>query len=300
MLGAAGQLGADLVPALIADARGDTVAAVTRAECDVADQGAVRGLIGDVQPDVVINAAAWTAVDAAEDPAHEVEALRVNGEGPAHIAAALRELAPQATLLHISTDYVFAGDRDPVDAMPYDEDDAPSPRTAYGRTKLAGERAVLAYERGIVVRTAWLYGAHGSNFVRTMLNLERARDTVDVVDDQWGQPTWTVDLAAQVIALGRVAAETAAAATGRTPVCGVFHGTNAGSTTWCGFARAVFGAVGADPERVHPVTTAQFPRPAPRPAWSVLGHRRWTEVGLAPMRPWQAALAEALPTFPPT
>lgn len=291
VLGAGGQLGADLVSTLRAADDGDSLSALTRGECDVSDAKSVADAVRSARPDVVINAAAWTAVDAAEDPAGAAEALRINGDGPEHLVEALRDFAPDADLLHISTDYVFAGDRDPVIAAPYDEDDAPVPRTAYGRTKLAGERAVLAYDRGIVVRTAWLYAVHGGNFVRTMLDLERTRDTVDVVDDQWGQPTWTIDLAAQVIALGR------AARSGGVSVRGVFHGTNAGATTWCGFARAIFSGVGADPERVRPVTTAEFPRPAPRPAWSVLGHRRWAEVGLTPMRPWQAALADALPHF---
>jgi dTDP-4-dehydrorhamnose reductase len=294
VFGAAGQLGVDLVRSVRAASLSEDVVALTHAECDVRDRDIVSTVLREHQPDVVINAAAWTAVDEAEDPSKEAEALRVNGVGPSHMVAALKEFAPRTPLLHISTDYVFAGDREADAALPYDEDDAPAPRTAYGRTKLAGEHAVLAYDRGVVVRTAWLYGVHGTNFVRTMLHLERSRETVDVVNDQWGQPTWTADLAAQIIDLGRVAV---AEGSGGTPVRGVFHGTNSGATTWCGFARAIFSGLGADPERVHAVTTSQFPRPAPRPAWSVLGHRRWAEVGLAPMRPWQVALTAALPHF---
>lgn len=187
--GAAGMLGQDLMAAL---AHEDvTAVAADRTALDIADPGSVREAFAAHRPAVVVNCAAWTAVDDAES--QEAAALRVNGTGPAVLAAACREHG--TVLLHVSTDYVFAGDS----ARPYGEDDPTAPRTAYGRTKLAGERAVLETlpGTGYVVRTAWLYGAGGANFVRTMIRLEGVKDTLDVVDDQRGQPTWTVDLVEQ-------------------------------------------------------------------------------------------------------
>ncbi|TDD75379.1 SDR family oxidoreductase, partial [Actinomadura rubrisoli] len=163
----------------------------------------------------------------------------------------------------------------------------PAPVNAYGRTKLAGERAVLGYEHGYVVRTAWLYGAHGPNFVRTMARLAGERDSVEVVDDQVGQPTWTGDLAARIVELA--GAEAAPA--------GIYHGTNGGRTSWFGLAREVFTLLGLDPERVRPTTSDRFPRPAARPAFSVLGHGRWARAGLAPMRGWREALHAAWPSL---
>ena len=183
--------------------------------------------------------------------------------------------------MHVSTDYVFPGDGH----APYEPDDATGPRSAYGRTKLAGEQAVRALlpAGGYVVRTAWLYGAAGNNFVKTMARLEGERETVDVVDDQHGSPTWSADLAAGLADL--VATR---------PKPGVYHAANAGSTTWYGLARAVFEELGADPHRVRPTTTDAFPRPAPRPAYSVLSTRSWQAAGLRPLRPWREALRLAL------
>jgi dTDP-4-dehydrorhamnose reductase len=207
----------------------------------------------------------------------------VNGDGAGNLAQALVD-SPGARLVQISTDYVFAGDG----VGPYDEDAPTGPLSAYGRTKLAGEQAVLAAlpDRSYVVRTAWLYGEHGANFVKTMLRLEGERETVAVVDDQRGQPTWSRDLARQVIALVEAGAP-----------AGVYHGTNAGEVTWHGFTQEIFRLVGADPARVLPTTSEAFVRPAPRPANSVLSHRRWADAGLAPMRPWQEAIAEAMPAL---
>jgi dTDP-4-dehydrorhamnose reductase len=226
----------------------------------------------------VVNCAAWTRVDDAET--HESEALAVNGHGAANLARACAGTG--ARLVQISTDYVFAGDS----ARPYAEGDATGPRTAYGRTKLAGEQAVRRElpADGYVLRTAWLYGAHGPNFVRTMIRCERERPAVDVVDDQHGQPTWTADVARAVIALVRSGAPAS-----------VYHATSSGSVTWYGFAREIFGLLGADPARVRPVTTAEFPRPAPRPAYSVLGHDAWAAAGLGPLPGWQESLRCALP-----
>ncbi|AZP17676.1 dTDP-4-dehydrorhamnose reductase [Streptomyces aquilus] len=276
--GAGGMLGQDVL-ARLAEA-GEQTVALDRAALDLTDAAAVRGTIETHRPAVVVNCAAWTAVDDAES--REEEALRINGDGPAHLAAACA--ATGAVLLHISTDYVFAGDA----TTPYAEDAPTAPRSAYGRTKLAGERAVLGIERGYVVRTAWLYGTGGPNFVRTMIKLEGLKDTLDVVDDQRGQPTWSADLAGLLYELGR------GALAGTAPA-GVYHGTSSGETTWYGLTREIFRLLGTDPDRVRPTTSEAFVRPAPRPAYSVLGHDRFAAAGLTPLRDWRAALTEAFP-----
>ena len=233
-------------------------------------------------PDIVVNCAAWTGVDDAEQ--HEAAARRVNAGGAANLAAACA--ASGARLIQISTDYVFSGDA----RAPYPEDASAAPRTAYGRTKLAGEQAVLGClpRTGYVVRTAWLYGAHGPNFARTMIRLSRERRCVAVVDDQWGQPTWTAEVARQVIALGQTR-----------PPPGIYHATSAGATTWHGFAREIFTLLGTDPDRVRPVSTTQLPGPAPRPRYSVLGHTAWASVPAAPQRDWRQALRRAFPLLDP-
>lgn len=273
--GAGGMLGRDLVEALA----GDTVTALSRAELDVTDPEAVAEAVA--AHDVVVNAAAWTDVDAAE--ADEEAATRVNAGGPAALAAACGRHA--ARLLHVSTDYVFDGSA----VAPYPEGAPVAPLSAYGRGKAAGEAIVLAAlpESGYVVRSAWLYARHGRSFVRTMVRLERETETVDVVDDQRGQPTWSADLAVGLVALGRLAVHDGAPA-------GVYHATSQGETTWCGLARAVFEEVGADPERVRTTTSAQFPRPAPRPAYGVLGHERWAAAGLPPLPHWRDGLRHAM------
>ena len=212
--------------------------------------------------------------------AHEDEALKVNGDGAAYLAAACA--AGGVRLVHLSTDYVFDGNA----TRPYAEDDAPAPRTAYGRTKLAGERAVLGQlgGAGYVVRTAWLYGAHGPNFVRTMIRLEDERPSVDVVDDQRGQPTWTVDVADQIITLVRSGAPG-----------GVYHATSSGDTTWFGFAGEIFRLLGADPARVRPTTSERL-----RPPGEAAGLQRARARPLVPRRnradrPLAARAAKSLP-----
>jgi dTDP-4-dehydrorhamnose reductase len=278
--GAGGMLGIDLVAALTS--RGEPVTGMDRASLDVTDAAAVTDAIGRGQPDVVVNCAAWTAVDDAETS--EERALAVNAGGAANLAAACA--ARGARLVQVSTDYVFAGDG----GRPYAEDDVPAPRTAYGRTKLAGERAVLGRlpGSGYVVRTAWLYGAHGPSFVATMIRLQDQRPTVDVVDDQHGQPTWTVDVASQIIAL----ASSPAAA-------GIYHATSSGQTTWFGLAREIFGLLGADPARVRPIPSSALSRPAPRPASSVLGHDAWAGPRIRPIGDWRTALHRAFPELLP-
>lgn len=273
--GAGGMLGQDLC-AVLAEAGEADVVPATRAALDITDAEAVRTAVKGV--DVVLNAAGWTDVDGAE--ADEAAATAVNGH-------AVRLLADAAgdRLFHISTDYVFDGSA----TSPYTEDAEPAPINAYGRGKLVGERAVLA-AGGYVVRTAWLYGAHGGNFVRTMLRLAGERETVDVVADQEGPPTWSYALAGQVVALA------AAAATGRAAP-GVYHGTAGGQTSWYGLARAVFAEAGLDPARVRPTTSDRFPRPARRPTYSVLGHDRWAAAGIPPLPDWRTMLATAMPAL---
>ncbi|WFE38723.1 dTDP-4-dehydrorhamnose reductase [Micromonospora sp. WMMD998] len=276
--GAGGMLGRDLVTVL--RARPDrSVTAAARADLDVTDAEAVRDAVAG--HDVVVNAAAWTDVDGAET--RERDAIAVNGDAVAHLARACA--ATGARLVHVSTDYVFGGDA----TEPYPEDAPTGPANAYGRSKLAGERAVtrLLPEHGYVVRTAWLYGTHGRNFVTTVLRLADERDRIDVVDDQRGQPTWSYRLAGRLVALADAALAGDAAP-------GVYHGTAAGETTWYGLARAVFARRGLDPDRVRPTTSDRFPRPAPRPRYSVLGHGRWAAANLPPPRDWHADLTEAL------
>ncbi|MFI5683285.1 dTDP-4-dehydrorhamnose reductase [Streptomyces sp. NPDC051636] len=279
--GAGGMLGRDTVGELLR--RGADVTGLDRAALDITDANAVRRAFAEHRPDIVVNCAAYTAVDDAETD--EARALRINGEGPRLLARACAEHG--ARLIHVSTDYVFSGE---ARSTPYPEDHPPAPRTAYGRTKLAGERAVLEELPGAsaVVRTAWLYGVHGRSFVRTMLELEGCRDTLDVVDDQRGQPTWSADVAARITDLG-------ARLSRGTGAHGIFHATCSGEASWHELAREVFRLAGADPDRVRPTGSDAFPRPAPRPAYSVLGHDRWRETGLPPLRDWRSALHEALP-----
>jgi len=275
VIGCNGQLGSALTGVL--GRRDDaTTLGVDYPDIDITDPASVEAVFGDFRPDVVINCAAYTAVDEAES--NEDAALRVNGLGPRILAERCRQTG--TWLVHVSTDYVFDG----TATSPYGEDAEPSPASAYGRTKLAGDRAVqelLPYSH-YLVRTAWLYGLQGSNFVKTMLRLEAERDTVSVVTDQRGQPTYAGDLAEQVVLLVE-----------RHPAAGTFHGTNSGEASWYDFTREIFRLAGADPDRVLPTTSEEFVRPAPRPAYSVLGHDAWSAVGIPEMRPWQDALAAA-------
>jgi dTDP-4-dehydrorhamnose reductase len=274
--GAQGMLGRDLVTVL--ERRGEAVTGLSRSDLDITDAGAVQDALARWRPAVVVNCAAWTAVDDAE--ASEDAALQVNGEAVAGLAACCA--ARRAALVQVSTDYVFDG----LGREPYPEDGLPAPRTAYGRTKLAGERAVLeqAGLAGYVVRTAWLYGAHGPSFVATMIRKEREQEQVQVVDDQRGQPTWSMDVADRIHALITAAAPP-----------GIYHATSSGETTWFGLAREVFRLLGGDPARVLATQSGALARPAPRPAFSVLGHAAWGRAGLSPIGSWQQALQRGLP-----
>ncbi len=248
---------------------------------DIADADAVAALVPGY--DVVVNGAGWTDVDGAE--ADEAGATRINGTAVGYLARACADNG--ARLLHVSTDYVFAGDAD----TPYAEDAPTAPINAYGRSKLAGERAVLDTlpDTGYVVRTAWLYATHSRNFVTTMLRLAGEREYVEVVDDQYGQPTWAGALAGQLISLG------AAAVAGQAPA-GVYHGTASGRASWYDLARAVFAGAGLDPDRVRRTGSATLRRPAARPSWSVLGHDRFAGTGVPTLPDWHVMLAQALST----
>jgi dTDP-4-dehydrorhamnose reductase len=265
-------LGHDLIKVLA----GQDVTAVTRAQLDITSAAAVDELVSG--HDVVINAAAWTDVDGAET--HEEQATLINGTGVANLARACDKAG--AKLIQVSTDYVFQGDA----TQPYREDSFPDPINAYGRGKLAGEEATIEISDGYVVRTAWLYGEHGKNFVTTMLKLAQTREFVEVVDDQLGQPTWSHALAEQLVLLAENDAPP-----------GVYHGTASGQVTWFGLAQEVFRLAGLDPQRVRPTTSDKFPRPAKRPSYSVLGHDGWAGAGLKAMPPWQEQLTAAMPAL---
>lgn len=268
--GAAGQLGRDLVA--VCAAAGDEVIGLDRSRLDLTARDVTLGALTTLRPDVVIHAAAWTAVDACEsDPerAHVANALMVRWvrEGCDRVGA---------HLVHVSTDYVFDGTLD----RPYHEWDEPNPTSVYGRSKLAGERE--AGERAAVVRTSWVCGEHGNNMVRTVLRLSAERESLSFVDDQRGSPTFTTDLA---VMLRRIAVDR------RT---GIHHVTNAGAVSWYEFVREIVAVAGRDPEIVHPIRTADLdpPRPAPRPANSVLDNAVVRAGGLPPMRHHREPLEE--------
>ncbi len=293
--GAGGALGTDLVRLLREE--GERVTALTRADLDTTDPDAVERAV-----------AAWAGAGGPSGARGAAQRLRVHrgrsrrdrpGRGAA--AHAVNTVAPGllaeatarhgARIVHVSTDYVFDGTGPRGRTAPdgglagYEPTDPTGAAGVYGRTKEAGEQRVRDAERGAhhVVRTAWVYGGTGANFVRTMARLAGERETLQVVEDQYGSPTWSADLAAGLVALGRSDAAP-----------GTLHATGGGVTTWCGLARAVFEELGADPERVHGCSTEQFPRPAPRPAWSVLSPASWAAAGLPPLRPWREALAAAV------
>jgi len=280
--GAGGQLGSDVLRVL-SGVDGVRAVGVTHRELDLTDSAAVGAALAGVRPDLVLNAAAYTAVDAAESD--EDAAALVNATAPGLLARACARTG--AGLVHVSTDYVFAGDA----TTPYEVDSPTGPKSAYGRTKLAGEQAVRAElpAASWVVRTAWLYGETGGNFVKTMVRLQQSHETLDVVDDQRGTPTWSRDLARGLVELARALGGPGDGG----PPPGVYHCTNAGDTTWYGLARAVFAELGADPDRVRPTSTDRFPRPAPRPAYSVLSGTAWRSAGLPPLPHWRDALHTA-------
>ncbi|GAC1331555.1 MAG: dTDP-4-dehydrorhamnose reductase [Candidatus Dormibacteria bacterium] len=272
VFGAGGQVGAEL--ATLASAEGHEVTALARRDHDITDAAATRERLLRSRADVVYNAAAYTAVDRAEGDSKVAHAI--NAVAPGVIAAACAEVGSK--LVHYSTDYVFDG----TATAPIPEDAPVAPLGVYGRTKLAGERAVRdAGGDAYVVRTAWVYGLRGSNFIRTVLRVTREKGAMRVVDDQRGSPTWARDLAAASLRLVGVAGP------------GIYHLTNSGECSWFDLAREVVTQAGVGAE-IQPISTAEYPTPARRPAYSVLDNRRWLEADQPPLRPWQDAVSEFL------
>jgi dTDP-4-dehydrorhamnose reductase len=278
LAGAAGMLGGDVARA--ARRAGHEALLYDLPELDIVDGDGVRALLGREAVDAVVNCAAWTDVDGAEERVQE--AYAVNAAGAGNLARVAAEL--EIPLVHVSTDYVFDG-RLPLDSSrrerAYLERDPTSPRSVYGASKLAGELEVLAASpRHAVARSAWLFGTDGKNFVDTMLKLAADRPVVQVVDDQIGCPTWTGHLAPALIGLLERS------------VSGLLHLAGAGRVSWHGFAREIFRQAEV-PCEVQAVTSAEFARPAPRPGWSALESEREDAL---PLPPWQDGLAAYLAT----
>jgi dTDP-4-dehydrorhamnose reductase len=277
--GGSGQLGIAVSQEL--GERGLSFHAWGSRELNIAQGPIVRDVIVKLSPKIIVNCAAWTDVDGAEE--NEVLASRVNSDGAENMALAAKQCG--AKLIHISTDYVFSGESQD----PWQVTDEINPQSAYGRTKAAGERrALTAYpENSSVVRTAWLYSPWGKNFAKTMTQLATKGDgEVRVVNDQVGQPTSATDLAKQLLELGESDAP-----------AGIYHGTNAGQATWFEFAQEIFKLAGAEVDRIKAVSSAEFIRPVKRPSYSVLSHDSWSKTMVQPMRDWKIALADAMPAI---
>lgn len=278
ILGGEGQLGLSLQ--LILSQANIPFQAVGRNTLDICDLEACIGVINELNPNVVVNCAAWTAVDLAED--HEEEAFNINCNGVRNVAIACRET--NATLVHISTDYVFSG----IAETPYETDSPTAPASAYGRSKLCGEEAVREElpEHSYIFRTAWLYSQFQGNFVKTMVRKAITNSPVRVVSDQLGQPTAATDLAQHIVDVVLSNAP-----------CGIFHGTNSGQASWYELTQEIYSFLKVDTSLVMPVPTSEYPTRAVRPQYSVLSHSRTTDIGLQEMTSWKTALLIALPTI---
>jgi dTDP-4-dehydrorhamnose reductase len=277
--GGSGQLGIAVSQEL--GERGIQFHAWSSQDLDITQGPIVLDIIAKLSPKVIVNCAAWTDVDGAES--NEQSAFRVNSDGAGNIALAAKEC--DAKLIHISTDYVFSGQS----KTPWELHDVVNPQSAYGRTKAEGECRVLAGypDNSSIVRTAWLYSPWGKNFAKTMAKLAIKPDSeVRVVNDQVGQPTSATDLAQQLVELALSASP-----------AGVYHGTNSGQATWFEFAQEIFKLTGADVDRVIPISSSEYTRPAKRPSYSVLSHEAWAETSITPMRDWRIALANAMPAI---
>lgn len=270
--GAAGQLGQDVVTEV--EKRGYEAISADRTQLDITDEGSVRAFITDVKPDAILHCAAYTNVDMAEED--KETAYNVNALGSEYLAKAASAI--NSKLLYVSTDYVFDG----TASEPYEVDHPTKPLGVYGETKLAGEELIKKHlERFFIVRTAWVYGIHGNNFVKTMLKLGSERDELGVVHDQVGSPTYTVDLAKFMVDLAE------------TEKYGIYHASNEGVCSWYEFAVEIFRQAGIT-VKVNPLTTEQFPRPAKRPKYSVLSKKKIKDQGFSPLRDWKDALAAYL------
>jgi len=268
VVGAEGMLGRDLMEVLSGEVRG-----VDLPEIDITSFESVLEVVGRYRPQVIVNAAAYTDVDGCETQAEL--AMQVNGEGVALLAMAARESG--AKLVQVSTDYVFDGSK----GTPYLEDDPVAPLSVYGESKLAGEMNARFAPGSLIVRTQWLYGLHGKNFVETMLRLGGEKDELAVVNDQVGSPTWTVDLARAIVALIE------------RDCSGIYHAANSGFCTWNEFARSIFAEAGLS-VRVNPLSTQELGRPARRPLYSTLECGKLVQdTGFQP-QPWQEALRQYL------
>jgi dTDP-4-dehydrorhamnose reductase len=277
--GGTGQLGIAVSQEL--GERGILFTAWGSEDLDITQGPIVRDFVSQLSPEVIVNCAAWTDVDGAES--NEPQASRVNSVGAENVAMAAKLCG--AKLFHISTDYVFSGES----KTPWQVDDRINPKSAYGRTKAAGESRVLATypENSSIVRTAWLYSPWGKNFAKTMTRLALNGDgEVRVVNDQKGQPTSASDLAKQLVELGLSSSP-----------AGIYHGSNSGESTWFAFAQEIFRLAGADVNRVVPVSSSEYPRPAKRPSYSVLNHDAWAKTNVKPMRDWRIALEDAMPAI---
>ena len=277
--GSSGQLGVAVSQEL--NKHGIAFDAWSSKDLDITKRSIVSEAIEKLAPTVIINCSAWTDVDGAES--HELDASRVNTDGPENLAVAARQC--NSKLIHVSTDYVFSGES----KTPWQIEDEINPQSAYGRTKALGESRVLASnpESSFVVRTAWLYSPWGKNFAKTMTKLAfKGDDEVRVVNDQFGQPTSASDLAKLLVELGQSSSS-----------AGVYHGTNYGQGTWFEFAQEIFKLAGADVGRVTPVSSKEYPRPAKRPSYSVLSHDAWAITSVKPLGDWRIALADAMPAI---
>ncbi len=274
VVGARGMLGQDLCAAL--REAGTQTVEMDIPEMDITSLSSVVGVLGKIKPKLVINVAALTDVDGCES--QQEQAFRVNATGPENLAMATSNLG--SFLVHISTDYVFDGSKN----RPYTEDDLPNPLGTYGKSKLEGELGIkrVLTTNYCIIRTQWLYGANGKNFVDTIIGAGKTNKALEIVNDQFGSPTYTVDLSAGIIKLCSIGAN------------GIFHVTNSGYTTWSGFASQIFKLAGLDDVEIQNIDTRRLGRPAPRPLYSVLDNSRFTRLTGMKLPNWEDALGKYL------
>lgn len=269
--GANGQLGKDMVAIF---GQHHEVYGFGRQQLDITSQEQCENVVSQIQPDVIVHAAAYTAVDLAES--EEEQAYRVNASGSRNIAVAAEKVG--AKVCYISTDYVFDG----TSEVPYKEYDNTNPQSVYGKSKRAGELLIQSLSsRFFIVRTSWVFGLHGQNFVKTMLKLGQEKDSLKVVHDQLGSPTYTWDLSRFILELVE------------TECYGIYHASNQGVCSWYEFAKAIFEKSGSSIV-VSPCSTEEFPRPAPRPKFSVMDSMAIRANGLTELRSWKEALQDCL------